>query len=94
MIFAIVLLLLLGLSVLMNFSQLAGSVMHVRGGGSAQIETFSYLTVVQVINQGYCAVNNPGYQGAAPWNSLCAVPPSPGAHSDLGAGGLRRGDRG
>jgi Putative Flp pilus-assembly TadE/G-like len=48
------------------------------GGGAMPIETFSYLTVVQVINQGYCAVNNPGYQGAAPWNSLCAVPPSPG----------------
>src|SRR3954464_5785694 len=34
MVFAIVLLVLLLVSVLMNFSQLAGSVMHVRGGGS------------------------------------------------------------
>jgi protease IV len=33
MIFAIILLVLLGLSVLVNFSQFAGSVMHVRGGG-------------------------------------------------------------
>src|ERR1700756_1440558 len=33
MIFAIILLVLLGLSMLVNFSQFAGSVMHVRSGG-------------------------------------------------------------
>lgn len=48
------------------------------GGGNIpsnveyRISTFAWFLIVQVINSGYCTVNNPnGVNGSAPWIPLC-----------------------
>jgi hypothetical protein len=60
-----------GWEVVVPILDMSGTGCNQTGSGSLRILTWTYFVLVQFINGGKCTVNNPGYNGEAPWKARC-----------------------